>query len=120
MPLEVIVDNCDPHAAVAFTLDVAAPLVTGGGGGEYEALPSGEAFWLGCTKLSEQWLPARETVRLPLVLGATAPGTYTLDSVQVAVSAWKTAAAADAQRPAQPVLCLPPPARAVKIVERAP
>ena len=77
MPLEVIVDNCDPHAAVAFTLDVAAPLVTGGGGGEYEALPSGEAFWLGCTKLSEQWLPARETVRLPLVLGATAPGTYT-------------------------------------------
>ena len=68
-----------------------------------------------CTQLGEQWLAAGGVKRLPLLLGTTAPGTYTLDGFRIAVGAWRVDATAATQRPNVPIEGLPPPACAISI-----
>ena len=130
VPVTVVVQNCDRAAAVAFSLELAAPVgqtptAHGGGagaagvtGGGRAAPPSGEPFWLGCTRLTERWVAAGDAVELSLQLAVTAPGTYSLDAFRIALTAWKLQGLdVEAVQPTAPVQCPPPAARTVRVVE---
>ncbi len=82
-----------------------------------ERVPSGEAFWLGCTRIAEQWVEPSGVATLPLRLAVCSAGTYTLDGFRLAVCGWKVGASAEPQRPAAPVACPPPPACTVQVVD---
>jgi hypothetical protein len=84
-----------------------------------ERVSSGEAFWLGCTRIAEHWIEPNGVATLPLRLAVCSAGTFTLDGFRLSVCGWKVGATAQPQRPTVPVACPPPPACTVQVVDGA-
>ena len=82
-----------------------------------EPVSSGEAFWLGCTRIAEHWIEPNGVATLPLRLAVCSAGTFTLDGFRLSVCGWKVGANAQPQRPTLPVACPPPPACTVQVVD---
>ena len=132
VPIKVVVQNCLPQSSLAFTLHLASDPVGAPAGGATpqgegsslplanERLPSGECLWLGATRHAERWLEPSASVTLPLRVAVTAPGTYSLDGLRLAVNAWKAQSDQPEQRTAAAVVCPPPPPRTVQVVEAPP